>query len=107
MNSGDEIAKLREQVISVAVSLVKAKRSQLEILLADLRESDGGRPLSSAIVQTVLDHEGSPNPICPTCQCSCAVVPGNTADVWRCTECGAVFTFRMLDRHGRHGRGGE
>jgi hypothetical protein len=53
---GDRIADLRAKTIELATMLVRTAVSDLEVLLEDLRESDGGRPVSAAIIELAVER---------------------------------------------------
>lgn len=55
-SSGDRIATLRAKTIELAKMLVQTPVADLEVLLEDLHESDGGRPMSAAIIERAIEH---------------------------------------------------
>lgn len=54
LSPGDRIAAIRAKTIELASLLVRCPVADLEVLLEDLRESDGGRPMSAALIELAL-----------------------------------------------------
>lgn len=77
-DAGDRIASLRAKVIELAASMTRTSVAELQVLLEDLRESDGGRPLSAAIVGVAVDRARGVQSVPEM-----AVLDRNTADMGR------------------------
>lgn len=60
---GDRIADIRAKTIELATVLARTPVADLKVLLEDLRESDGGRPMSAAIVGLAVDRARGAQPV--------------------------------------------